>query len=190
MQAQYSPVVDGVQISDENWISQFIGIFIWFVYWLAVMISYLAYCGGFLRYSTFLFFIAAGLIVYAIIAKHTLCYRIGFYCYCAYTLIIIGYDVLTLFFLWFVVDMYEKFVGFALEIPKQAGENSSEIDKAKDIVGWALYFFKLMITLAFAIVIITELCFLCALKGKLKFFYAYDAYRLSKLQGASPVSPV
>ena len=190
MQATYAPVVDGVQISDENWISQFIGIFIWFVYWLAVMISYVAYCGGFLRYSTILFFISAGLIVYAIITKHTLCYKIGFYCYCGYTFIIIAYDVLTLFFLWFLVDVYEKFVGLAMEIPKQAGGKSSELDTAQDIVGWALFLFRGMITLAFAIVILTELCFLCALKGKIKYFVAYDTYRLSKLQGTSPVSPV
>ena len=188
----YAPVSDGLDVSDQNWLRQFLGLFAWLVYWFAVSLAYLIYTGGVLRYTSFLFFVSAGLMIYAIIVKNGLFYRIGFYVYAIYALFIIIYDALTLIFLWFVASLYEKIVGAALEIPKQTIDDKDTqegIDKAKDIVGWALFGFKILITIPFLIVIVTEIVFVCFLRTRIKYFDAYEKYRL-KTQSLQPSSPI
>ena len=55
----------------------------------------------------------------------------------------------------------------------------------------ALLGFKCFITFAFVLVVITELCFICLLRRKIKIFDAYEKYLLnmgkSNLPFASPV---
>ena len=159
-------------------------------------LTYVIYTGGILSYTSFLFILSAGFMVYAIIVKNGLFYRIGFYFYCFYALFIIDYDALTIIFLWFVVSLYEKIVGAALEIPKKTGKTDKDYEEAADlaenIVGWALFGFRILITIPFLIVIITEIVFVCFLRTRIKYFDAYEKYRARLLgqQSLQPSSPV
>ena len=187
---EYSPVVVAVEINDSNWFRQFIGIFIWFAYWLAVTLTYIIYAGDFLRYSSPGFLIGAVLILYAIVVKNGFLYRVGFYIYLVYALIVTAYDVLIVLFIWVFLDWYEKMIGAALDIPTE-DDNDADIGKAKEITGLALFGFRCLITFAFALAIITEIIFICILRSKIKIFDAYEKYRLnivtSNLPLASPV---
>ena len=65
------------------------------------------YVGAFLRYSSALFLIGGGLIIDAIVVKNSFLYRVGFYLYLGYALIVMAYDVLIILFIWVFIDWYK-----------------------------------------------------------------------------------
>ena len=94
---------------------------------------------------------------------------LGFYLNLGYALIVMAYDVLIILFILVFLDWYEKLIGVTLSIPEDEDGSTKE---AKNIVGWALFGFKCFIIFAFVLVIITELCFICLLRRKIKIFDA------------------
>ena len=91
------------------------------------------YVGAFLRYSSALFLIGDGLIIYAIVVKNGFLYRVGFYLYLGYALIVMAYDVLIILFILVFLDWYEKLIGVTLSIPEDEDGSTKE---AKNIVGF------------------------------------------------------
>lgn len=184
MQSNTYAAVDVYDINDANWIRMFIGVFAWFVYWVAVNLSYVFYVGGYVGYTTILFLLAGGFIIYSIITKNGYFYRLGFYCYSIYTIIMIIGDVFIILFIWFWIDVYEAIVGAALEIPTKNEKQDDGKEIAKDVVGWTLFGFRCLVTIPFIIIIITEICFVCYLRSRIKYFDAYAQYSMKLAQSS------
>lgn len=180
MQGNTYTAADVYDITDANWIRKFLGVFAWFAYWIAVNLSYIFYIGGYLSYTSILFLLGGGFICYSIIVKNGYFYRLGFYFYSIYTLIMIAGDVLIILFIWVWVGVYEDIVGAALSIP----EEDEGTETAKKVVGWTLFGYKCLFTLPFIIFIITEICFICFLRSRIKYFDAYAQYRARLLQSS------
>ena len=89
-------------------------------------------------------------------------------------------DVLIILFIWVWVGVYEDIVGAALSIP----EEDEGTETAKKVVGWTLFGYKCLFTLPFIIFIITEICFICFLRSRIKYFDAYAQYRARLLQAS------
>ena len=162
-----------VEVNDQTWFKLMLPTFIWFVFLIAVAIMNITSM-GYLGYATVLLLCSSGFIVYAIIKKDLPFYKIGFWIYCSYTFICIAYDVTTLLFIWFFFDLYLYMVGGAFKIVEAAGASDAGTDTAQQVVGFALFGMKALCTLAFVISILVDLCFLCHLRGRIKYFVKYN----------------
>jgi len=165
--------MDGIEVNDQTWFKLMLSTFIWFVFMLATAIMNITSM-GYLGYATILLFCSSGFIVYSIIKKDLQTYKIGFWMYCGYTGICIVYDLLTLFFIWFVFDVYLKMVGGIFKFVEAVAGKDKQTDMAQNIFNWEIFMVKCFCSLAFAISILVDLCFLCHLRGRIKLFVKYN----------------
>ena len=93
-------------------------------------------------------------------------------------------DVLIILFIWVWVSVYEDIVGAALSIPEKDEENKEGIETAEKVVGWVLFGYKCLFTLPFIIFIITEICFVCFLRNRIKYFDTYAQYHARLFQSS------
>ena len=179
-------------INDSNWYSHMACTFGWLAYWLIFYIGASYGISGYYALCNLLFFASAILIIVSIIQKNAFLYKIGFFLYIGHfvvsIIIIIGILSLVLFF----IDKYVEMVGFSFSIATQAsnGTNTEGIDMANDAVKLAITIFRVIICIAFAIDIITELCFLCHLKSRMKYFEAYQGSMNQATDSLQPLQQV
>ena len=173
--------VDGVVVNDQNWLKLFLPIIIWIIFWIVESVSYCLYFHPYYGYKSILFAVGMGFLLFGILQKNGLYYRVGFYIYLGFALISIITDIVIIIFIWFFFETIAIAVGLAT---KGAGEQGKQ---AGEIVGWVLLGYQIFFSLAFVIDILCELCFLCVLKRKIPYFDAYEQYKNQQLLASSPV---
>lgn len=169
-----------IVVNDSNWFSHMVCVFIWMAYWLIFYIGGAIGITGYYALANLLFFVSAILILLSIFMKNGVMYKVGFFIYVAHFIIsiltVIGIIVLIFFFM----DLYIKMIGFSFAIAGQAAGTNEGIDLANDVVKTTLLIFKIIVCIALAIDIITEIIFLCYLRTRFAIFDAYQLYALGQ----------
>ena len=169
-----------IEINDSNFLCKMIPTLCWFIYWFIFYIGASYGISGYYALCNILFFASAILIIVSIFMRNGFLYKIGFFIYIGHFVVSIIITIGILSLVLFFIEKYIQMVGFTFSIAGSAAGDTEGLDLANDAVKTALLIFKVIICIAFAIEIITEICFLCHLRSRIKYFESYASFAMNK----------